>query len=120
MRQKATVKPSCPGCRPRSTRVFDEGSRSTVTNLPSQVTDSSAFADKLYAKQHAKQPNRSDREAGPKVEGEQYPDNAARQDPAPIWEGSYRQCKNNLGNALHHQEHNQKKREDEKSLAGVA
>jgi hypothetical protein len=71
---------------------------STLTHLPSQITESRSFADKLYAEQHAKQPDRCYREAGPKVESQQYPDDAAHQEPTPVWKRTYGQRKNHLGN----------------------
>src|SRR5262249_39908694 len=122
MHEKATVKPGCRGYRSRraSTRSSTTAAGSTVADLQSQITDSGPFADKLDTEQHAEQPDCRDREAGPKIERQKYSDDAARQDPTPVRKGSNSQGKDDFGNALYHQEHNQKKRDGKQSLAGIA
>src|SRR5262249_4698430 len=80
---------------------------STCPHLPSQIAKSGSFANELNAKQYAKQPDRSYREAGPKIESDQYCNEAARQEPTPVRKGPYRQRKDHLRNALNHEVHEQ-------------
>src|SRR5215475_6397653 len=60
-----------------SKAFFSSLSVSTGPHLPSQIAKSSPFANELNAEQYAKQPDRSHREAGPKIESNQYRNDAA-------------------------------------------
>src|SRR5262249_55753258 len=55
-----------------SKELFSSLSGSTGPHLPSQIAKSGPFANELNAEQYAKQPDRSYREAGPKIESDQY------------------------------------------------
>src|SRR6266540_5497151 len=84
---------------------------STCPHLPSQIAKSGPFANELNAEQHARQPHRRYRKAGPQIESYQYRNDSARQDPTPVRKGPYRQRKNHLRNALNQKVHEQQKRE---------
>jgi len=86
-----------------SKEFFSSLSVSTCPHLPSQIAKSGPFANELNAEQYAKQPDRSYREAGPKIESDQYRNDAARQEPTPVRKGPYRQRKNHLRNSLDHE-----------------
>src|SRR5262249_16756443 len=88
---------------------------STCPHLPSQIAKSGPFANELSAEQYAEQQDRRYREAGQKIESDQYCNDAARQEPTPVRKGSYRQRKDHLRNALNHEVYEQQKREHEKA-----
>src|SRR5262245_54335120 len=67
---------------------------STSTHNPRQISESSSFADELYAEQYAEQPERGDWEAGPQKKRQQYPNDAACQNPTPVRKRPYCQSKN--------------------------
>src|SRR5262245_4515007 len=98
-----------------SKEFFSSLSVSTCPHLPSQIAKSGPFANELNAEQYAKQPDRSYREAGPKIESDQYRNDAARQEPTPVRKGPYRQRKNHLRNSLDHEVHEQQERQHEKA-----
>src|SRR5262249_4029210 len=95
-------------------------SKSTCAHFPCQITESGSFANKLNAKQYTKQPDRSYREAGPKIESYQYRNDPASQDPTPVWKRPYCQRQNHLRDALNHEVHQQEKREHEESFPAMA
>src|SRR5262249_45004965 len=70
---------------------------------------SGPFANELNAEQYTKQPDRSYREAGPKIESDEYCNDAARQEPTPVRKGPYRQRKDHIRNAFNHKIHEQQK-----------
>src|ERR1700733_13829826 len=87
---------------------------------PCQIAQRNAFADERDAKQRAEKQDRGHRHAGPKIKRQQDADDPAYQDPAPVREWPDGERKDDLRNSLDHQEHDQKKRERNYALGGVA
>src|SRR6516225_10636144 len=54
---------------------------STLTHLPRQIAESDSFTDELDPEQYAEQPDRCYWKAGPEIEGQQYANDAAYQNP---------------------------------------
>src|SRR5215469_9538353 len=91
---------------------------STLTHLPRQIAESDSFTDELDPEQYAEQPDRCYWKAGPEIEGQQYANDAACQNPAPVRKRSYCQRKNDFGHALDHEEYDEQKREGKKPSPG--
>ena len=60
---------------------------STLTHLPRQIAESDPFTDELDPEQYAEQPDRCYWKAGPEIEGQQYANDAAYQNPAQFGNG---------------------------------
>src|SRR5262249_41180398 len=82
--------------------------------------ESSSFADELYAEQYAEQPERGHWEAGPQKKRQQYPNDAACQNPTPVRKRPYCQSKNQFRNALDQEENNQQDSDCKKTLSRMA